>query len=265
MCVLLRALWHGDFEEQSATPTSIDRLTILRIIFNRSRNFEAPVIFLVQKQLEPPLVFDAPDGGSFGDLRLRLPVPSSDPAHWTIVKCDPAFKELEAECTPPATTLPWYMSDAVIAPIILSLEVSFGAFQRLIHANDWPVPQFWESPPPRATAAAPDARPASTLSAPKSTGRERRRASKREMYDRWRALVCEYRYREDGVLRSRMQIATKIAADDRAKDPVTKKAPEASTVVRQLSRDDPGWSKAGRKKMGRKILPRNLHRSSPLM
>jgi hypothetical protein len=84
---------------------------------------------------------------------------------------------------------------------------------------------------------------AATLVAPSgTTQRERRKSEKREMYALWHALAVKYRRREDGAVRSPRQIAEKIAADDRARDQVTGKAPAWRTVLRRLDGDYPDWA-----------------------
>jgi hypothetical protein len=73
------------------------------------------------------------------------------------------------------------------------------------------------------------------------TDRARRSARKRSMYKKWYELAMFYRAADRDAPLTQLQIAKKIATDQRGKDPVTKKAPAAATVIRRLNRDYPDW------------------------
>jgi hypothetical protein len=97
---------------------------------------------------------------------------------------------------------------------------------------------------------------ASPTLAQEETPREARRRKKREMYDTWLQLAVEHCLTASGGRRTREQITGKIADDERAKDPLNGKQPDASTVKRRLNLNCPGWAeKSWAKREERKNLP----------
>jgi hypothetical protein len=159
--LLIRAWWRGELFGDSAS-----RLDFLKGMFTaRNNGLSDDIVFDAGNEVRPRDQEELPDGSVRIDMRLRVPVPSSNTNDWNEALCGPAFQKLSSKDVWCSEHYP------LLLPRLAGSNLSREQFMSWVETR-YPLPTFWSRNV--AADATPEPTVVSTSSPTPSLGRPTR-------------------------------------------------------------------------------------------